>query len=397
MQPDPNQPNFNGGQAPAEPRGFQPPPTSLPAQYAPSPIPTPAVVMPQPGFTQPVPAVFDPQAAFTARPTVGPPVESFGFAPAPSRVSTAAPIPPAPQGYQQPMATPFPPPQPPQPYPQPQPFTSAAQPGQQLPQPVLPQPPMAGQPFMSAAPLATMSGNPSTGNSFKKSKIPKIIGGIAATAALIGIIATYAISGLGSKQIIYTKSDLTSASTKAYNVSYAKQWTDLSSDQKVLEHLKASIGSDTTLFDQKVYGYKYDPKTDQGQTLLLVADTPLGVTDADLQRGLTDSTAKQQFELSFKALTNSLDSNSLCASTNGKTETIKYDTAKFVVEVKANVDCNYSASSQKKFGTKGIHQSIFLGIKNGNTYLATLVASKDDWTANGKFYQDNIINSVQPK
>jgi hypothetical protein len=385
MQPDPNQPGFSGAPAPGDPQPFQPQPVAVPTPYAGA--VAPGALAPQPGFIEPAPTVIAPQVVAPAGAAVAPPVENFGFAPVPSSMPPVGPIAPAPQAYQQPIAT-----LPPQ-----QPIMPTMPQEQQIQQPFQLQQPLVAQPLMPAAPLATMTGSSASFNSSKKSRLPKIIGIAIAALVLIGVIAAAVIGIVGTKQITYSKSDLVSVSTKAYSVNRAKQWTDLSGDQKVLDRLKASVGSDTPLSDQKVFGYKYDPKTDQGQTLLLIADTPLGVSDDDLRRGLTDTAAKQQFELSFKALANSLDNNSLCASTSGKTETINYDTTRFLVEVKADADCNYSASSQTKYGTKGIHQSVLLGIKNGNTFLATMVASKDDWTANGKFYTENIINSVQPK
>jgi hypothetical protein len=386
MQPDPSQPNFSGALPPVEPEIYQ---TQSPPSAAQSAPPVTAnSSTPQPELVQSAPMMTAPQFIAPVGSAVGPPVESFGFVPATSATPRMAPIDPVQQPYQQPMAI-LPPPQ--------QPLMPHSPFDPQLQQPFQPLQPPFGQPLMPAAPLAAMSGSASNFGTSKKVKIPKIIGIVVAAIALISVIAVAAIGVLANKQISYVKSDLISVSTKAYTVNRAKQWTDLSRDQNVLDHLKASIGSDTPLSDQKVYGYKYDPKTDQGQTLLLVADTPLGVTDDDLRRGLTDSAAKQQFELSFKPLTSSLDSNSFCASTSDKTETINYETSKFLVEVKANVDCNYSVSSQTKYGTKGIHQLILVGIKNGSKFLATIVASQDDWTANGKFYTENIINSVQPK
>ena len=252
---------------------------------------------------------------------------------------------------------------------------------------------ISSEPAMAASPVQMPV---SASGSSSKGKIFKIIGGVVGAIVLLAGIALVALGLTANKQIVYKSSDLTKVTTKTYSVSYAKQWTDLSANKSVLSYLKNSLGNDTSLVDQKIYGYKYNPKTDQGQTLLLVADTPLGVSDDELKRGLADPTAKQQFESSFKGLTGSLDGDNLCQSVTGKHETSKYDTAKYLVEVKADVDCNYTQANQTKYGTKGIHQVIFLGIKNGNTYLATLVASQSDWAKNSTFYNDNVLSSLSP-
>lgn len=252
---------------------------------------------------------------------------------------------------------------------------------------------VSSEPIGMVSPANTPAPAP---KSSSKGKIFKIIGVLVGAVVLLGVVGVVAIGLTANKQIVYKASDLTKVTTKTYSVSYAKQWTDLSANKSVLNYLKTSLGSDTSLVDQKVYGYKYNPKTDQGQTLLLVADTPLGVNDGELKQGLADPTAKQQFEASFKDLTGSLDSDNLCQSVSGKHETSKYDTSKYLVEVKADVDCNYTKANQAKYGTKGIHQVIFLGIKNGNTYLATLVASQTDWAKNSTFYNDSVLSSLNP-
>lgn len=232
----------------------------------------------------------------------------------------------------------------------------------------------------------------------KKGKRLKIIGGIVAAVVVLVVIGVVAIVALGGEQqIAYTSADITTVSAPSYSINRAKQWTDASINKTILNYLQSSLGAASSLTDQKIYTYKYDFKTNKGQTLMLVGDRALGVTDAQLQQGLKSSAAKQQFESGFKSLSNVLDSNSLCASVSGKNQSIKYDTSKFLVEVRSDVDCNYSAVNTSKFGTKGIHQSLFLGIKNGKTYLVSLVATQTDWIKNSSFYQDKIFNSVQPK
>jgi hypothetical protein len=232
----------------------------------------------------------------------------------------------------------------------------------------------------------------------KKGKRLKIIGGMVAAVVALVVIGVVAIVALGgTQQIVYTSADVTTTSTQSYSINRAKEWTDASSNKTILNYLQSSLGAASSLTDQKIYTYKYDFKTNKGQTLVLVGDTALGVTDAQLQQGLKSTAAKQQFESGFKSLSNVLDSNSLCASVSGKNQSIKYETTKFLVEVRSDVDCNYSASNTSKFGSKGIHQALFLGIKNGKTYLVSLVATQTDWAKNSTFYQDKIFGSLQPK
>ena len=370
MQPDPNNPN----------QPVSGPPVSPLPMPMPQPLATPAAA-PQ---AQPVPV---PEPSVTAAPELLPnpevmvtPVETVV---APTTVTPAVVVAPA---VDQPAV-----------FPQPS-IVAPVEPTVTTPtvQPVFD---VIAPQVVSSEPVAMV--NPvnmpvAASSQSSKGKVFKIVGGIVAALIILIVLAVVGIGLTAKQQIVYKLSDLTKATTKTYRVSYAKQWTDLSANKSVLNYLKTSLGSETSLVDQKIYGYKYDPKTDQGQTLLLVAVTPLGVSDDELKRGLADPTAKQQFESSFKDLTGSLDSDNLCQSVTGKHESNKYDTSKFLVEVKADVDCNYTQANQTKYGTKGIHQVIFLGIKNGNTYLATLVASQSDWAKNGTFYNDNVLSSLNP-
>lgn len=259
--------------------------------------------------------------------------------------------------------------------------------------------PQTISPTPEAAPVASQVPTIITDSGTKtKGKRLKIIGAVVAGFMVLAIMAVAGIALLGSKpQIVYTSSDLTVLNTQTYSINRAKQWTDASTNKNLLKYLQSSLGADSSLSDQKIYTYKYNFKTNTGQTLMLVGDTPLGVTDAQLQLGLKSAAAKQQFETGFKSLANTLDTNTLCASVSGKSQSIKYETSKFLVEVRSDADCNYTAANAAKYGSKGIHQSLLLGIKNGTTYLVSFAAVQSDWAKNSSFYQDKIIGSIQPK
>jgi hypothetical protein len=382
MQPDPNL-------TPAQPLTPPPTPPTAPLQ-APQIIQPQAVVSPEPA-PMPAPSVAVPPQAESPGTSELPSV-----APTPTEQSTAV--------IAEPMVAPPTPGTTPTPAPVPTPANTVVQPNPATP------PEMAAV-VMSAAsapltPAVTPMVNPiqspapsiSAVNPPKKGKRLKIIGGIVAAVVILVVIGVVAIVSLGGEQqIIYSSADVSTVSTQSYSINRAKEWTDASSNKSILNYLKSSLGATSSLTDQKIYTYKYDFKTNKGQTLMLVGDTELGVTDAQLQQGLKSTAAKQQFESGFKNLANVLDTNSLCAAVSGKNQSIKYETSKFLVEVRSDVDCNYSAANASKFGAKGIHQSLFLGIKNGKTYLVSLIAAQSDWTKNGAFYQDKIFGSVQPK
>ena len=399
MQPDLNNPIQPSGGVPVPP---QPQPLA-PQPLAPQPLTPPAETPPLAPAVQPVPL-----AAPIPDPVVVPPVQVVPSAPPapelPQLQTVAQPQPvavPAPQASPQlpatpqslaasvPLATPAVAAMP-QPESAPQPVVLPTQPAVQSASPEQP------LPAADSAPLAIPSASPTPASS-SKGKVFKIVGAVVGAVVLVVVLIGAVVALTSGKPIAYKASDLTSVTTKNYTAKYAKQWTDLSTNNSVLKYLKTSLGSETSLVDQKIYGYKYDTKTGQNQTLLLIADTPIGVSDAELKQGLTDPSAKQQFEASFKGLTSALDSDKSCQSITGKNETTAYNTAKYLVEVKADIDCNYTKSSQVKYGTKSIHQVVFLGIKNGNTYIATLKASRDDWAKNGAFYNANILNSISPK
>lgn len=201
---------------------------------------------------------------------------------------------------------------------------------------------------------------------------------------------------LGRHQKPYTSADIATVTTKAYSAHYVKKWTDLSANKKVLGSLQASVG-DTGLSNQKVYAYKYDPKTNQAQTLLLTGSVSLGVTDEQFKQSLADPATKKVFESSLSSLTSAFGTNKKCAQVTSKTDNISYATPKFIVSVRAEATCQYSPADQKLLGIPAVHESIFFGIKGGNTYVAVILANQSDWLKNTAFYNNNIMNSVQPK
>jgi hypothetical protein len=415
MQPDPDS---NPAQSPTLPPTLTPVPTPV---REPQIIQPQAVVSPEPvlelepvSATMPSPPVVAPTEAVSA--------ESMGAPELPVVASALAEEPAT--AIAEPMAAPSIPELMPEPIPEPAPTpmpelepVPASVPGPLVIQAeTITQPEVAPQPESAAAilpaasaplapevapmvnPIQAPTPTPSADSAPKEGKRLKIIVGVVAAVVVLVIIGLVAIVSLGGKQqIVYTSSDVSTVSAPTYTINRAKEWTDVSSNKAILNYLQSSLGATSSLTDQKIYTYKYDFKTNKAQTLMLVGDTALGVTDVQLREGLKIPAAKQQFEAGFKSLANVLDSNSLCASVSGKNQSIKYETPKFLVVVRSDVDCNYSAANTSKYGSKGIHQSLFLGIKNGTTYLVSVVASQADWAKNSTFYQDKIFGSVQPK
>lgn len=265
----------------------------------------------------------------------------------------------------------------------------AQQPGQQPAQ-------MPGQPVMGGQ-MGTGAPMPLPMSPSSKSRLPlKLILLVAGVVGVIGILLGIVFVVMGAMATKYTASSLVGYSTNAYSASYPKPWKDQTSNSKLLKNM---FGDDTSsgIDDMKIYAYRLNKAGDSAQSIMLTGDTSSFVTDKELQEALKSSSARSTFESEMSKSADSLSENAHCQSASNKTNSVKYDTDRYVAEINMALDCKLSAADQKSRGVDTIHLQIQMGAKNGKFYMMMVGTDLKDWKSNSNFYLNNLVPSLKPK
>ncbi|MFI5270921.1 MAG: hypothetical protein ACHQT9_02660 [Candidatus Saccharimonadales bacterium] len=337
----------------------------------------------------------------------------------PSPQLSPEPVPPQPAQAPTPPAVPPQPPLAPQPPPSPlneppvalAPEGSIISPGASTPHPSITTPQPAPQAIVGQAPPpqvigSDMSAMPTVGdmapqypNSVSSSSSPQAAGK-GRKGLLIGLSGVFVFIIVGSvvflllsiinSSIKYSKNDLVPASGQNYSISYPKQWTDVSTNSKLLSKIGAL---DSGFNDLKAYAYKVNLKTNQAQSVLLAADTSDGVSDSDLSSSLQDPATKAKFTSLITPSLTAKDES--CSSLTNKSVNVSYTSAPYVVKETVGFDCvpiDAPAGSNTLYHDQG-----FVAIKNGFVFVFVLSTQESDWKANQAFYTNDLLSSLQVK
>lgn len=288
---------------------------------------------------------------------------------------------------QQPTPTPGPLPDPVPPVPQPMPPT-----------PTPPQPggPLPGQPQVAPLP-PTPTNMPVSANSQQlksgRSIVKKILAGAGGLVTVL-VVAGILLSASGDKPIKFSAADLQSENAGSYTFSHPKQWTDYTNDPDAKKNFEKEFGDTGGQKDVRVYGYKYDAKTDTGMNLLFTGAVALesGLTDAEFKEALKDPEVKAEMEKSLSGFTDGLDDDTAdCEKTDVSKPVIDYSDTNYIFVISATAECTYNDSGKAKYSTSGYHQILVGKIKNDTVFIATLVSANNDWELNSSFYEKELM------
>ena len=211
---------------------------------------------------------------------------------------------------------------------------------------------------------------------------------------LLVAVIVLAVMHFLSGNITYSAKDLVTAQTPNYSISYPKQWTDVSSNQKLLTSIGASTGSFSN--NIKAYAYKINKAGNDAQSLLVSGDQSSGLTDGELNQLLQDPTQKQglttQFTQSFN-ISNPGDVG--CKSVTNQKVSVAYNTKNYIVQAALSYDCTPSSSQNNPI--LPYHVAAIAGFKNNKIFLAIIASQQSDWKRNTAFYQNDLLPSLQPK
>jgi hypothetical protein len=206
---------------------------------------------------------------------------------------------------------------------------------------------------------------------------------------IVGAVVFLLLSIIGNS-VKYSKSDLVSSSGQNYTISYPKQWTDVSTNSKLL----SKIGALSSGFnDLKAYAYKVNLKSNQAQSVLLAADTSDGVSDSDLSSSLQDPATKAKFTTLITPSLSAKDES--CSSLTNKSINISYTQAPYIVKESVGFDCvplGAPAGSNTLYHDQG-----YVAIKNGFVFVFILSTQESDWKSNQAFYTNDLLSSLQVK
>ncbi|MGH7240625.1 MAG: hypothetical protein ACREHG_11310 [Candidatus Saccharimonadales bacterium] len=190
--------------------------------------------------------------------------------------------------------------------------------------------------------------------------------------------------------ITYSTSDLVTAKASSYSISYPKQWQDASSNTKLLNKI---AGSSSGLTDIKFYVYKVNSSGNWAQSLLLAGDAPDGVSDSELNQSLQDPAAKQSTMQALQQGGSSLGSSIGCSKTSNNKSNVSFNTAQYIVQLNASLDCTPQVSS-----AKGMlyHVETTIGMKNSKVYGIVLITTSSDWQHNSNFYTNGVLGNFKP-
>ena len=205
------------------------------------------------------------------------------------------------------------------------------------------------------------------------------------TLGVIFAIVLILLSVLGGTS--YSAKDLVTAQAQHYSIDYPKQWSNVSSNQKLLN----SIGiAGSGLEDTKAYAYKVATTNDSAQSILIAGDINSGTTDAQLNQSLQDPAKKQQF---ISDASSGFSASSLgCKTISNKQSSVVFNTNGYVFELKLNLDCVPTSGQNLP-----VHIDAFAGAKYGYIYYAMVITLKSDWQHNGTFYDKVLLPTLQPK
>jgi hypothetical protein len=190
--------------------------------------------------------------------------------------------------------------------------------------------------------------------------------------------------------IRYSSSDLVNARTKSYIVAYPKEWQDTSNDQKLV----ANFGLlDSDFKDLKSFSYKLNKSDNTAQSVLLVVDQYDGIDNSVLTGALQNNATRDQMTSVLQGAVSQLSSaNGSCKDISNKTDSIKYSTSHFIMQLNVDFDCSVGTGTN----ITQTHISSLIGMADSKVYLAAIESRQSDWSINGSFYQNYVLASLKP-